>query len=356
MSDPRLLTQVWREPAIVREFGNPDWEALLVLAGRARLIATMSYRIERCGLREAVPDKVWNHFQASRVFADFRNRRILWEMNRLQRVLRQVDFEVIALKGGAYLLLDLPLAKGRLPADLDVLVRREHLSTLEDLLLNEGWQDVKLNDYDQRYYREWMHEIPPLRHPQRGVEVDVHHALLPMTARLHADIELLWTSARDVETSQFKVLAPEDMILHAVVHLFYDSDFDNRLRDLIDIDEMLRFFSAREGNFWESLIRRAEVHGLEKPLTCALHSTSRILGTPVPSNLSWQAVKPWSVQGMGFLVGRALLPEDPESFNGIDAMVRWLLYVRSHYLRMPLRLLLPHLLYKALSTPDAKSS
>src|SRR3546814_9997045 len=44
---------------------------------------------------------------------------------------------------------------------------------------------------------------------------------------------------------------------------------------------------------------------------------------------------------------------DHESCDGsLTAAARWLLYVRAHYLRMPLPLLLPHLLRKSLHRPD----
>jgi hypothetical protein len=49
---------------------------------------------------------------------------------------------------------------------------------------------------------------------------------------------------------------------------------------------------------------------------------------------------------MDQLVGRALTPEHPDHPTKVTALARWLLYVRSHYLRMPLQLLIPHLLRK----------
>ncbi|HEB77567.1 MAG TPA: hypothetical protein ENI90_03450, partial [Methylothermaceae bacterium] len=210
-----------------------------------------------------------------------------------------------------------------------------------------GWQSVELSDYDQRYYRQWMHEIPPLRHPQRYVEVDVHHALLPVTARLQANSELLWSQVRSVPGSRFKVLGAEDMVLHAVVHLFHDSDFDGRLRDLVDIDGLLRHFAHREPEFWHWLVRRAQAHGLERPLSYAFHVSRRLLRTPVPVGLlNAGRPNPVLLRWMETLICRALPP--PDSFAIGDVLSRWLLYVRSHYLRMPLKLLVPHLLRKAL--------
>jgi len=347
MIDPQILAKVWREPELILAAGEQELEALLVLTDSARLTAALGDRIEQAGLWPHLPQKVRDCFEASYRFAEFRNRQILWEMECLERTLREADFEVIVLKGAAYLLLGLPWARRRLPADLDVLVAREHLALLEELLIAEGFEPAELTPYDQRYYREWMHELPPLRHPERQIEVDVHHALLPCTARIQADPKLLWSTARAVSDSRFKVLGAEDMILHAAVHLFYDSDLNNRLRDLVDIDQLLRYFSDGEEDFWQPLLERAQAHGLERPLIHALYYSHKFLATPIPEDLPMQAVSRAVRQGMDFLVERSLFPKLPGHFDGIDGIARWLLYARSHYLRMPLRLLLPHLLYKA---------
>ncbi len=347
MITPQLLAEVWRDPDLILAAGEKELESLLVLADSARLTATLGAQIEQAGLWPHLSQKVRDCFEASYRFAEFRNRQILWEMECLERTLKQADFEIIVLKGGAYLLLELPWARRRLPVDLDLLVAREHLSALEALLVAEGFEPAKLSSYDQRYYREWMHELPPLRHPERQIEVDVHHALLPITAKLHADPELLWAAARPVPGSRFRVLGPQDMILHAAVHLFYDSELNNRLRDLVDIDQLLRYFSVGGEDFWQHLLERAKAHELERPLAHALYYSHKFLATPVPEDLPIQAVGRSLRQGMDFLVRKSLFPKLPGHFNGIDDIARFLLYVRSHHLRMPLRLLLPHLLYKA---------
>ena len=50
-----------------------------------------------------------------------------------------------------------------------------------------GWLRMKIDPYDDRYYRVWMHEIPPLRHRERKTEIDLHHTILPRTSRLKPD-------------------------------------------------------------------------------------------------------------------------------------------------------------------------
>jgi hypothetical protein len=50
---------------------------------------------------------------------------------------------------------------------------------------------------------------------------------------------------------------------------------------------------------------------------------------------------------MDFLFIRAFRPQQPECRLPLTGLALYLLYLRSHYLRMPLYLLLPHLARKA---------
>ncbi len=50
---------------------------------------------------------------------------------------------------------------------------------------------------------------------------------------------------------------------------------------------------------------------------------------------------------MDWLVPLAMLPEHPDFPRRSAAVARWLLYARSHWLRMPPLLLVRHLGYKA---------
>ncbi len=54
---------------------------------------------------------------------------------------------------------------------------------------------MKSDPYDDLYYRQWMHELPPLVHGERGRMVDVHHTILPLTARPTPDAQALIADA-----------------------------------------------------------------------------------------------------------------------------------------------------------------
>lgn len=344
-----MLFSAIRHPTEVLAFTESDWDLFLRVARREGLLARIAIQLDQTGVSGRIPKQALDHMIAARAIATNHVRMIRWEIDRIQFALRSIETSVLLLKGAAYLLADLPLAQGRLVSDVDILVPEATLHNVEAALTAAGWGPLKLDPYDQRYYRRWMHELPPLRHRARGTVIDVHHRILPQTSRLNPDPELLWADSILLADSGLRVLSPEDMVLHCAVHLFHDGDFDHGLRDLVDLHDLFEHF-GKNPEFWPRLAGRAQVLGVARPLFYALRHTEKLLGTEIPARVlasAGVAAPPWPVkQLMDQLVGRALTPEHPDHPTTVTALARWLLYVRSHYLRMPLKLLIPHLLRK----------
>jgi len=146
------------------------------------------------------------------------------------------------------------------------------------------------------------------------------------------------------------VLAPADMVLHSMTHLFHNEELSHGLRDLSDLDLLLRHFATAAG-FWPALTARARELDLARPLYYGLRHVHRLLGTPVPAEAltAIAADGPrWPLnRGMDVLWNRALRPAHASAADRWTAPSLWLLYVRAHWLRMPPPLLARHLAIKA---------
>jgi HprK-related kinase A len=347
---PALLLRAFSHPETLATLAASEWDLLLVQARRADLLARLAARLEEQGVSDRIPSKVAAQLAAAQALAGHYERMARWEVNRIRRALRGVIPSIVLLKGSAYVLAELPAAKGRVFSDVDFMVPKETLPAVEAALLEHGWGPVKLDAYDQRYYRTWMHELPPLHHRDRHTVVDVHHSILPESGRLRPDARRLLAAARPIGVPGLEVLAPAHMVLHSAVHLFQDGDFRGGLQGLIDLDSLLRHFGARDG-FWDELLLEAAELGLQRPLFYALRFAQRLLRTPVPAEAAGAAhtrKPPWPVSAiMDTLVTSALRPESPERADWRTPVALWLLYVRSHWLRMPPLLLAGHLLRKA---------
>jgi len=347
---PDLVSSVLIEPRRVRDFDVAAWELLVRQGRQAFLLAKVYRRICQAGLEDEILAPAKQHFLAADTIARRHRLAVPLEVARLKQLLAKLKLELLLLKGAAYVAAELPAAQGRTFSDIDMLVPAEKLAPLENLLKIEGWIGEHQDAYDQQYYRKWMHEIPPLRHFRRGTCIDIHHTILPPTARYHPDPQQLRAQARTL-ASGVQVLCPIDMVIHSATHLFHEGEFEHGLRDLVDIAELINHFAIHEPGFWEQLVPRAEALDLVRPLYYGLHYAEKILAVQVPERVMRRAARgaPRAIMRavMDWLFKRALRPNHVSCALPGSGLARWLLYVRSHYLRMPLYLLIPHLLRKA---------
>jgi hypothetical protein len=338
-----------REPDALPRFSPRDWTLLLRESRANQLCARLSWIIEDRGQASHCPSAVWRDLTAQRFFAEHKQAQVRLELRKLRKALASSGIPVLLLKGAAYALAGLRLARGRDFADLDILIRKSQLEAAETALEDAGWLSETRDRYDQRYYRRWMHELPPLHHRTRLLEVDVHHALLPLTGRVRPDPELLWAASRPLPDSPYRVLCPEDMLLHSAAQLFQDGEIAGDLSGLLDLHQLMQELGDEAG-FWDRLLPRAEQLELGRPLYYALRYCRRLLDTPVPNEVmrAAEAFAPGQLNGrlMDLLVPRVLEPRYPTRRPAhISA---WLLYLRSHWLRMPPGLLALHLMRKGL--------
>ncbi|HSQ81363.1 MAG TPA: nucleotidyltransferase family protein [Casimicrobiaceae bacterium] len=325
------------------------WEELVRRAREANLLGTLASRLAERGLLDAVPAAPRAHLVAARIQSQAQQRAVRREIRELARVLGPLGVPIVLLKGAAYLQADLPAARGRLFSDVDIMVPKDRLVEVESALMQSGFVTTHHHPYDQRYYREWMHELPPMQHVKRQTVLDVHHAIAPETSRVHPDSALLLRDALLLSGHPgFAVLAPTDMVVHCATHLFQDEEFGHGPRDLVDFDVLLRHFGADDA-FWPELLSRSADLDLGRPLYYALRWTSRIHRTPIPPEIidaSARHAPPMPVRKlMDSLLGPAL---DPTAARASTRWARRALYVRGHWLKMPPHRLAWHLTVKAL--------
>ena len=339
-------------------FSLAEWNLLLRQAASANLTSALYYQAEALDLLGRIPARAREHLEWARTQGERHAQGVRFEIREIRRALAELDVPLILLKGAAYAAARLPPAPGRLFSDIDILVPKERLNEVEAALMMHGWASHHHDEYDQRYYREWMHELPPMQHVKRESLIDVHHAILPETAAARPDPEKLRAAAQEVNgQGGLKVFAPADLVLHSAVHLFYDGELDHGLRDLVDIHRLLLHFGG-EPAFWTALAARARELELTRPLFYALRYAAKLLDTPVPAGLT--ALKqgrpnPVLLALMDQLFSRALLPTHSSCADGLTGSARFLLYIRANWLRMPPLMLARHLFHKAFISPKTRA-
>ncbi len=341
------------EPRRVLAYSLDQWQEALRIARRLRLLGRLAHAVAAAGLLSQVPAPVQAHLVAEARFSRARTRSLTWTLERVMARWQGAGFPAVLLKGAAYIAQGLDIAHGRLPSDADVLVPRASVDAAQAALAAAGWAEVELDAHDRRYYHEWSHEVPPMRHPVHPLELDLHHNILPPVARTRVDAAVLLARLQPATTPGFEgwqVLHPQDQLLHSAAHLFFESEARDRLRDLVDLDGLMRHFGA-DPAFWRDLPERAAALNLQVPLAMAVHFATGWLGTPVPGDAlaRVQAQGPGPVQRavLAAIFGALLRPVDPDRLPpASQALAAQALLLRYHLWRMPLRLLVPHLWHK----------
>ena len=323
--DACTLANALRDPATTTTLDAAGWTALLAIARAEQLIGTLAHRLEGLPMPLAV----------ARILADARasaaqgRAAALWEAEMARRALAPTGMPVILLKGTAYAAAGLAAGTGRSIGDLDILVPRARLDEAEALLLAAGWEWVKPDPYDDAYYRRWMHELPPLIHRDRDRMIDVHHTILPLTARITPDADAMIADSV-VLGNGLHILAPQDMICHAAAHLFADGDLAGGLRNLWDVHCLVEEFGTA------GLGARAAHHGLGAAVARALRLANHLYGDG-------------NAEGLGArgdtLYLRRILARDAWG-RPARKLTRLGFYVRSHAIRMPPAMLARHLFTK----------
>jgi len=307
-----------------------DWDGVIGVARSEAMLATLAHRPEGADL----PPTVAALFADQRAAAVVAQRQALWEAEMARRALAPVGIEFVLLKGAAYAAAGMACAAGRQIGDLDILVLASDIRRTENALLNAGWEWVKSDPYDDFYYREHMHELPPLIHKSRDRMIDVHHTILPRTHRITPDALALVSDAV-TSAGGFAVLNPADMVCHCAAHMLADGDLQGGLRNLWDFNLMTRDFAAADPGFWEQLDARARLHGLQDAVQRAARLSRDLYGAALPEE--------WNGQETTDLWFRKRLLARDDWGRVTGPLLEQSFYIRSHWLRMPPTMLAQHL-------------
>ncbi len=312
------------------------WEGVISVARAEALLGTLA-----CRLAEApLPPPIAALFADQRAAVAVAQAQALWEAEMARRALTSERLEFVLLKGTAYAAAGLSCSEGRQIGDLDILIPWHEVGRVENELLESGWEWVKSDPYDDAYYREHMHELPPMIHRSRDRMIDVHHTILPRTHRRTPDPLVL--VAESVETTTgFRVLSPPAMVCHCAAHLLADGDLQGGLRNLWDFHLLVTDFLKDDPDFYLSLIEEASTHGLADVVKRALRLSHRLYGTPLKSYTS-PLVLDHRRQLSDDLFIRRLLARDDWG-RPTDFLLQQAFYIRSHWMRMPPVLLARHL-------------
>jgi len=266
-----------------------DWTYLLWAARRHGMIPLL-YRHLDATCPEAVPratmDQLRNHFQENARH----NVMSTGQLIKLLDLFGAHEVPVIPYKGPTLA----AFAYGNLALrefiDLDVLVRKQDVPRANELLISLGYrrydpegdsvQELTRAQEDALLYfwKEYNYV-----HPDLGIMVELHWAIIERDYALRLDPEELWGRLKQISLGGRPVLtlSQEDLLLilciHGCHHLW------ERLSWICDVAQLIH--RHNEEIDWQQLIEQARRLGSERMLFLGLFLASDLLGATLPKEV-----------------------------------------------------------------------
>ena len=325
----------------------------MLVARESGVLARLKTETQAKGWFDKLPKYAQKHISAAKLFADRQAQQVRFEAKMLCELVGDVAKQQFAfLKGSAYVLSDSPVSQGRTFSDIDFLVSKTELNQVEHKLMLYGWFQDETSDYDQRYYRRWTHEIPPLRHNIRGTVLDLHHNILPPVSGRAPDMVSFWQTLKTLDSGA-KVFSPAALSLHSLVHLFFQEEFSHGFRDLSDLN-ILFTHHGQEAGYWKELIDLAQACGFEFELFLACRYTNRVFNTVIPEQVATRLARlepnPLRLRLLDWVFSKVLMPQHSLVNPPMTGLAHTVALFRGHWLKMPLHILIYHTLSKGLNS------
>ena len=315
---------------------DAHWNEVIEQGRKTQLLGQLAASLQGAQLLDKVPTAVQRHLVLANLTITRRNESALWEAATMRRAI-DPTIPLVLLKGCAYVACADDNAAGRLFSDIDVLVRRQDLPAVEADLVSVGWKPSRVNDYDLAYYRNWMHEVPPMEHVRRHTVVDLHHAINPPVSRFYVNPDQLFERMVEIRPGVF-ALSATDRVIHCALHLLQEGEPRKLMRDLYDLHLLLRQHHGSAAGM-EQLRQRACELNVDALTEAAIGAARALFADECIQD-----------QRSGWL--QACVDSAARQASGSTTVASELagltLLAYSHWMKMPMHLLVPHLIRKSL--------
>jgi hypothetical protein len=248
-----------------------------------RLAPYTFYRLREAGLITGLPQATQTVLQSSFYAAAAHHTILTIELGALLAALHPLGVDPIILKGMALGVTLYPVPNARPTSDLDLLVEREQMKAVRQVLAERKYRDMGL---DPEHHQAFCNHLHAWRTTANGlhVSVEAHWHLVHDPGYAHRmDLRGLRARAQRVNFGPFSalVLDPADQLIHACAHLLLHHGHNWNMVWLLD----LRLLVDRYGAIWDwdELMSQAEKLQLACALRYWLELTESWTGVDLPA-------------------------------------------------------------------------
>ena len=257
----------------IEQLSSSDWDEVIKESARHRIIPLLYQRIRTLRPRVAIPSNIEQELREIYLHASWKNTQRYYELSKVLRALQDSKIPVIALKGAA---LAEPIYQNialRPMCDIDLLVKREDIQRIDEVLPNLGYEDVTL--LSSKGNEDWI------RHTNytNGVIMIEFHPKIPETPGLNPWIN---TSPAKIGSADALILGAEDSLLHICLHLDYHLRTDpSALIWWCDIVKFLKHY--QKDLDWDYVVQIAKKNLVEGAIHRILHTINEGFDGHIPT-------------------------------------------------------------------------
>ncbi len=291
-----------------------DWEHLLRMADRHCLIPLLYTHLSDVA-PSSVPQPVMSELRSAYHENTRSNLFLTGELIKVLECFAANGIQAIPFKGPTLALWAYGDVGLRQFGDLDVLVHKQDVPRLRELLISRGFkprpeltrvQRAALLRFDCAYNFG----------NQRGVMLDVHWDFVEQHFSIEMNVECLWDRLElvTIGDKRLMTLSPDDLLLILCLHGF--THFWERLGWICDVASLI---DRQKEIDWQLVLENAKKLGLQRILLLGLLLARDLLGAAIPAEIRRAANTDAVVRGLAHQVQQQLFEErrvPPGFFSG----------------------------------------
>ena len=266
------------------------WARITQRACTHGIAPLLYHRLQQMDLTEVLPPAALQVWQRAYHATALTHQLYSQALQRVLRALQDLGTAVIVLKGAALAETVYPCGAVRPMRDVDLLVRAEALSRVEDTLVAMGYRLAE-GAHPKAWWRaqhfQWAFRKPET--PPFDVPLEVHWHIDRPSRPFAIELEGLWQRAihATVAGVDTRILAPEDQLLHLCLHTcrhaggpLREGRMNLRLLSFCDLAAVIQHGASTMD--WAQLARRAQQWGVVPYVALPLQLARDLVGAAVP--------------------------------------------------------------------------
>ena len=288
--DQLLLYCCRTEKANLPELQNIDWNIFLEKARGEGISPLVFSRLPEIAAHYDIPKYVTGELKKDYYLSATKNTLIFEELGKVLGLFNQSKLQIIVMKGAALAETIYGNLALRPMSDVDLLVKKEDLHQVDELLKKLGYSpaDRAVDDVDftSTYLTTLDYRNPVKNSPSFHVHWHFVNSTIPNESYInHIKMDDIWqdavrTNIADIETW---VMAPHHLLIHLSEHALRVTHSLNKLSYFCDIDRAINYYG--KGLDWDLLIQDTLKFNLNKMVYTTLYFSAYFIKAKVPEDV-----------------------------------------------------------------------